>query len=93
MALCLFQIINSNTDGQSSMEQGAQWTKPRWCYIPNMKALSYVVSDKKIFGSFISKWLMQPTGTVWTTLIGDHPGIIPVKFGQNPMSGFRGEDV
>jgi len=26
-------------------------------------------------------------------LIGDHPGIIPVKFGENPMSGFRGEDV
>jgi len=26
-------------------------------------------------------------------LVGDHPGIIPVKFGQNPMSGFRGEDV
>jgi len=25
-------------------------------------------------------------------LIGDHPGIIPVKFGQNPISGFR-EDV
>jgi len=25
--------------------------------------------------------LMQPTGTVWTTLVGDHPGIIPVKFG------------
>jgi len=24
---------------------------------------------------------MQPTGTVLTTLIGDHPGIIPVKFG------------
>ena len=37
--------------------------------------------------------LMQPTGTIWTTLIGDHPGIIPVKFGQNPMSGFRGEVV
>jgi len=36
---------------------------------------------------------MQPTGTVWTTLVGDHPRIIPVKFGQNPMSGFRGEDV
>jgi len=29
---------------------------------------------------------MQPTGTVWTTWIGDHPGIIPVKFGQNPIS-------
>jgi len=26
-------------------------------------------------------------------LVGDHPGIIPVKFGQNPMSGFRGKDV
>jgi len=36
---------------------------------------------------------MQPTGTVWTTLIGDQPGIIPVKFDQNPMRGFWGEDV
>jgi len=26
------------------------------------------------------------------TLIGDHPGIIPVKFGQIPISGSR-EDV
>jgi len=26
-------------------------------------------------------------------LVGDHPGIIPVKFGENPMSDFRGEDV
>jgi len=26
-------------------------------------------------------------------LIRDHPGIIPVKFGQIPISGFRGEDV
>jgi len=37
--------------------------------------------------------LMQPTGTGWTTLIGDHPGIIPVKFGQIPISGFRGDVV
>jgi len=35
---------------------------------------------------------MQPTETVWTTLIGDHPGTIPVKFGQIPISGSR-EDV
>jgi len=35
---------------------------------------------------------MQTTGTVWTTLIGDHLGIIPVKFGQIPISGLR-EDV
>ena len=68
-------------------------------YIINIKALGLVVSDKKIFESFILKpiyWprdlLMQPTGTVWTTLIGEHPGIIPVKFGQIPISGSR-EDV
>jgi len=36
---------------------------------------------------------MQPTGTVRTTLVEDHPGIIPVMFGQNPMSGFREEVV
>jgi len=36
---------------------------------------------------------MQPTKMVWTTLIGDHPGIIPLKFGQNPISGFRGDVV
>ena len=35
---------------------------------------------------------MQPTGTVWTTLIGDHPGIIPVKFSQNPH-GRRTPDI
>ena len=37
--------------------------------------------------------LMQQTGMVWTTLVEDHQGIIPVKFGQNPMSDFRGEVV
>ena len=37
--------------------------------------------------------LMQSTIMFWTTLVGDHTGIIPVKFGQIPMSGFRGEDV
>jgi len=61
-----------------------------------MKALGLVVSDKKIFESFILKpiyWhgdqLMQPTGMVSTILIGVHPGIIPVKFGQIPISGSR----
>jgi len=34
---------------------------------------------------------MQPTVMVSTTLVEDHPVIIPVKFGpmRNPMSGFR----
>jgi len=36
---------------------------------------------------------MQPTETFWTTLVGDHPGIISVKFGQNPMSGVSEEVV
>ena len=64
----------------------------------NMKALGFKVSDK-MFENCILKtyfWphdlLMQPIRTIWTTLVGDHPEIIPVKFGQNPMSGFRGED-
>ena len=35
---------------------------------------------------------MQPTGTVWTNLIEEYPGIIPVKFGQIPISSSR-EDV
>jgi len=36
---------------------------------------------------------MQLTGTVWTTLVEELLGSIPVKFGQNPMSGFREEVV
>jgi len=36
--------------------------------------------------------LTQPIRTIWTNLV-DHPGIIPVKFGQNPMSSFKGQDV
>ena len=36
---------------------------------------------------------MQPTRTMWTPLLGDHPGIISVKFGENQMSGLREEDV
>jgi len=62
-----------------------------------MKALGLVVSDKKIFENCILKtWpcdlLMQPTGKIWTALVGDHLGIIPVMFSKNPMSGCRGED-
>ena len=65
-----------------------------------MKDLGLVVSDKKIIENCILKtifWpcdlLMQLTGMVWTTLVEEHLGIIPVKYGQNPMSGFRGEVV
>ena len=66
-----------------------------------MKALGLVVSDKKIFKKIAFGkpffWprdlLMQLIGTVLTTLVEDHLGIIPVKFGQNPISAFRGEVV
>jgi len=63
-----------------------------------MKALGHVDSAKKIFENCILIFLpcdllKQPTGTVWTTLVRDHPEIISVKFSQNPMSGFKEEVV
>jgi len=36
---------------------------------------------------------MQPTGTIWTILAGDHLGIIPVMFGQIPISGSKEDAV
>ena len=64
-----------------------------------MKALGFVVSDKKIFENCILKtyfWPhdlhMQPIKTIWTILIGDHQGTIPVEFGQITISSSR-EDV
>jgi len=35
---------------------------------------------------------MQQIRTILTILVGDHPGTIPVEFGQIPISGSR-EDV
>jgi len=35
---------------------------------------------------------MQPIKTIWTILVGDHQGTIPVEFGQITISGSR-EDV
>jgi len=32
---------------------------------------------------------MQLIGTVWTILVGDHPGIIHIVFGQTPISGLE----
>jgi len=61
-----------------------------------MKALGLVVSDKKIFENCLLKtYFLTPWPTYATnwTLVEEHLGIIPVKYGQNPMSGFRGEVV
>jgi len=49
-----------------------------------MKALGIVVSDKKIFENCILNNFGTCRGPP-----RDHSW----KFGQNPMSGFRGEDV
>jgi len=38
-------------------------------------------------------YLCNQLETVWTTIVKEHLEIIPVKFGKNPMSGFRGEVV
>jgi len=35
---------------------------------------------------------MQPIGKVWNILVGDHPGISSVEFGQIPISG-SGKEV
>jgi len=64
-----------------------------------MKALGIVVSDNEIFENCILKTnlfcprdlLMQQITTSWTISLGDHPGTIPVVFGQIPMSGSREE--
>jgi len=36
---------------------------------------------------------MQPIRTIWTISVRDHPGTIPVEFGQIPISGSREEVV
>ena len=61
--------------------------------------MDLVVSDKKFFENCILKniflpcdLLMQPIGTVCTILVEDNPGIIPVEFGQIPISSL-GEEL
>jgi len=65
-----------------------------------MKAVGLVDSDKKIFENcilktyFLTPWpIYQPIRTIWIILIGDHPGTIPVEFGQIPISDLRKEVV
>ena len=55
----------------------------RWCYIPNIKALGLMVSDKKIFSCFThtslckpcDPWggaIFDPRGIIWTNLVEVH---------------------
>jgi len=65
-----------------------------------MKALGLEVSDKIFSKLHFENLLVDPVAYLCnqlerfsTTSVKEHLVIIPVKFGQNPMSGFRGEDV
>jgi len=65
-----------------------------------MKALGLVLPGKEIFENCILKpnfWprdlLMQPIRTIWTIVVEDNLGIIPVEFGQIPISSLREEVV
>jgi len=89
-----------NKNVYAKVTRNCRWPETVEFTVPNMKALGLVVPVKKVFENCILKtffWnrdlLMQPSGTVWTSLIEEHIGIIPVKFRQNPMSGFKREVV
>ena len=56
--------------------------EPRLLCIAHLRPIDIVIHSP-------SDLFMQLIGCVWTTLLGDHPGIIPVDFGQNPMIGFN----
>jgi len=65
-----------------------------------MKALSLVISDKKIFENCILQTYFLTTWPIYATnqnhlnnFVGDHPGTIPVQFGQIPISDSREEVV
>jgi len=36
---------------------------------------------------------MQPIRTIWTILVEDYPGTIPVEFGQIPIKGSKYEVI
>ena len=65
--------------------------------MPNYFEISPVVFDKKILkvfhfgchGNQNSAW----NGNLRTTLKGDYPRIIPVKFGETPPSGLGGDVI
>jgi len=38
-------------------------------------------------------YLCKPIITIWTILVEDYPGIIPVEFGENRINGSREEAV
>ena len=52
--------------------------------------MGLVVSDKKIFENCILRTyfltMCSTHATILTLLVGDQPGIIPVEFGQIPIS-------
>ena len=75
----------------------------RWFYIPNIKALGLVVSDKKIFSCFpsLNLWktcdpwggtIFGPRGIIWTNLVDVHYAMLHTKYQGSRPCGFRQED-
>jgi len=56
-----------------------------------MKAQGLVFLDKilKLHFKILFFDPMTYLFNYWTILVGDHPGTIPVEFGQRPISGSR----
>jgi len=64
--------VKGNGGANYREPQGHNLNKFWWCYIPNMKALGLVISDKKIFESFISKTYLL---TQWPTYATNWNGL------------------
>ena len=86
----------TNPNGLNNLGRGSP--KEHFCKIL-LKSVQWFLT-RRFFEFLVKKSIfsscdlhMQWTGTIWTTLKEDQPRIIPVKFGQNPISGLGGDVV
>jgi len=77
---------------------GHNFNNLRGGQLDDVTYMSIVVSDKNICENCILKTfllphdlLMQQVRTIWIILVGDHTGIIPIEFGQIPISSLGEE--
>ena len=75
----------------------------RWCYITNIKALGFVVSEKKIFTCFpyIKLYktcdprggtIFDPRDIIWNKLVEVYLVMLNTKYQGSRLCGFRQED-
>jgi len=78
----------------SSSREDVVWTFSYIIQCKIVKSQGLVVSDKKMFENCVLKtYFVTPWPTYATKWNGLSNLGIPVKFGQNPINGFRGEYV